>query len=82
MTIQLSIPSVVSGWPGGNVRESLFIITGAEASQARAEVLGTLAGPGKLTEGEGYVQLTSSLRLLVLSKENINFSVSKAADLN
>jgi hypothetical protein len=55
MTIQLSIPSVVSGWPGGNVRESLFIITGVEAGQARAEVLGMFlkAGPGKLTEGEG-----------------------------
>jgi hypothetical protein len=68
MTIQLSIPSVVSGWPGGKVRKSLFIITGIEASQARAEVLGKFikAGIGKVTVGEGYVQLTFSLRLLVL----------------
>jgi hypothetical protein len=35
-----------------------------------------------LTEGVGLVQLTSSLRQLVMDKRNKTFSVFKTADLN
>jgi hypothetical protein len=35
-----------------------------------------------LTEGEGSVQLTSSLILHVLSKKENNISIGTAADLN
>jgi hypothetical protein len=35
---------------------------------------------GTLTEGEGSVQLTSSLRSLVLEKSKLMVTISKAAD--